>query len=137
MVVVRVLAVTLVAVALLAAPSAAKNGVRAKLDRPVRLDTAPGHSVRVAWHLVDQDGRPFRASGIYLRVSRCGRPPLRVPAVAHGDGYTARVTVPRGGIRKLLVGLPGWRYVAGKPKVRADAIFAFVPPVYRDCPASG
>jgi len=53
----------IVAVALLAMPASAKRGVRAQLDQPVRLDTAPGKKVRVAWHLVDEDGRRFGASG--------------------------------------------------------------------------
>jgi hypothetical protein len=32
---------------LLALPAAAKEGVRAKLDEPVRLGTAPGKTIRV------------------------------------------------------------------------------------------
>jgi hypothetical protein len=40
--------------------------------------------------------------------------------------------VPKGGIRKLLVGLEGIQITGGHTK-RADAYFAFVPPVYRDC----
>jgi hypothetical protein len=120
--------------AALAMPAAAKEDVRAKLDKPVRLGTAPGKTLRVAWHLVDSHGRPFGASGIYLRVSRCGRGPLKIRAVprAHG-GYSARVRVPKGGIRKLLVGLEGWRII-GDRKERADVFFQFDPPVHRDCP---
>jgi len=65
-----VLVVVAIAVAaLLAVPSVAKEGVRAKLDRPVRLDAAPGDTVRVRWHLVDGEGRRFGASG-----STCGSP---------------------------------------------------------------
>jgi hypothetical protein len=120
--------------ALPAMPVAAKEGVRAKLDRPVRLDRPPGRTVQVAWHLTDQQGRPFGASGIYLRVSRCGRRPLRIPASAQGrGGYSARVRVPQGGIRKLVVGLRGWRIIGGR-RERADAFFQFDPPLYRHCP---
>jgi hypothetical protein len=88
---------------------------------------------RVTWDLVDGDGRPFGASGIYLRVSRCGRRPLHIPAreQAHGR-YSARFTVPRRGVRKLMVGLKGWRTVQGRTR-RADAIFNFVPALGRDC----
>jgi hypothetical protein len=131
---VRVLGVVTTAGALLAVPVAAKEGVRAKLDRPVRLDSAPGKTLRVAWHLVDAAGRPFGASGIYLRVSRCGRRPLRIAATTRGHGgYSAHVKVPQGGIRKLLVALKGWRIIGDRTE-RADAFFQFDPPVYRRCP---
>jgi len=129
----RLIAVGLAAGALLAMPVAAKQGVRAKLDEPVRLDTAPGKTIRIAWHLADEEGRPFGASGIYLRVSRCGRAPLKVPATERAlGGYSARVRVPKGGIRKLLVGLEGWRII-GDWKGGADAFFQFDPPLYRRC----
>jgi hypothetical protein len=127
------LAVLIAAAALLALPAAAKDGVRAELDEPVRLGTPPGETIEVAWHLVDQEGRAFGASGIYLRVSRCGRRPLRVPATERsGGGYSARVTVPKGGIRRLRVGLRGWRII-GARKERADKFFQFDPPLVRRC----
>ena len=121
------------AAALLAMPAAAKQGVRAKLDAPVRLDSAPGKKIHVVWRLVDEDGRPFGASGIYLRVSRCGRRPLKLPASERKLGsYSVRVKMPKRGIRKLLVGLKGWRIIGGR-KQRADAFFQFDPPLYRRC----
>jgi hypothetical protein len=124
----------LAAGALLASSATAKDGVRAKLDNDVRLNAAPGRTIRVAWHLVDAHGRRFRPSGIYLRVSRCGHKPLRIPATARpSGGYAARVKVPKGGIRKLLVGLKGVRII-GERRERADLFFQFDPPVYRDCP---
>jgi hypothetical protein len=123
------------ATALFALPAAAKEGVRATLDKPVRLGTAPGRTITVAWHLVDRAGRPFGASGIYLRVSRCGRKPLLVDATEHGSGaYSARVKVPKGGIRKLLVGLEGWQIIGDKQR-RADMFFQFDPPLARRCPS--
>jgi hypothetical protein len=119
--------------ALLAVPAAGKEGVRATLDHPIRLDGAAGKAIRVAWHLVDAKRRPFGASGIYLRVSRCGRRPMRISATAHArGGYSAHVRMPKGGIRKLLVGLKGVRIV-GDRKERADVYFQFDPPLYRDC----
>jgi hypothetical protein len=117
----------------LAVPASAKEGVRAKLDAPVRLDTAPGKTIRVAWHLADVKGRPFGAGGIYLRVSRCGRKPLAVAATARGHGgFSARVRVPKGGIRRLVVGLQGWR-ITPNSKRRADVFFPFDPPLARRC----
>ena len=119
--------------ALLAVPAGAKEGVRAKLDNAVRLGTPAGKTVRVAWHLVDADGGHFGAGGIYLRVSRCGHPPVKVRAISRGRGYSARFRVPRGGMRKLLVGLEGVRIV-GEHRERADRYFQFDPPLQRDCP---
>jgi hypothetical protein len=112
----------------LGAPASAKEGVRAKLDAPVTMSTAAGKTVRVAWRLVDEDGRPF-GGGIYLRVSRCEHGPLKIRATVGGSGrYVARVTVPKGGMRRLVVGLPGWRII-GERKERADALFPFDPPL--------
>ena len=127
------LSVLIAAAALLAIPAAAKDGVRAELDEPVRLGTPPGETIKVAWQLVDQEGRAFGASGIYLRVSRCDRPPLTVPATERSrGGYSARVKVPKGGIRRLRVGLRGWRII-GARKERADRFFQFDPPLVRRC----
>jgi hypothetical protein len=124
--------VTAVGAVLTAGPAGAKDRVRAKLDAPVRWRTEPGRTLRVAWHLVDADGRRFRASGIYLRVSRCGARPMHVSARSRGAGYVARLRVPRAGISKLVVGLKGWRIV-GERRERADVLFAFDPPQRRSC----
>jgi hypothetical protein len=128
----RLIAMLVAVGTLLAVPAAAKQGMRAKLDQPVRIDAAPGKTIRVAWHLVDEHARASGASRIYLRVSRCGHRPMRIPATEHAGGYSARVTVPKGGIRKLLVGLVGWRMI-GQRRERADAFFQFDPPLYRRC----
>ena len=127
------ISVLIAAAALLAMPAAAKDGVRAELDEPVRLGTPAGETIKMVWRLVDQEGRAFGASGIYLRVSRCGRTPLTVPATERWrGGYSARVKVPKGGIRRLRVGLRGWRII-GDRKERADRFFQFDPPLVRRC----
>ena len=126
------LPVLVAAAALLAVPAIAKEGVRARLDDPVRLGAAAGETIRFTWHLVDEKERPFNASGIYLRISRCGRAPMTVPAKRASGGYSARVRVPKGGIRKVLVGLEGWR-ITGERKERADRFFQFDPPLARSC----
>ncbi len=125
--------VVVVGLAVLAPTAVPKDGVRAIADGPVRLAAPPGAKLRVSWRLIDGDGRRFGASGIYLRVSRCGHKPLLIPARERRDGrYTARFTVPRGGIRKLMVGLEGWRTSEGRTE-RADAIFNFAPALGRRC----
>ena len=124
-----------VALAALAVPAAAKDGVRAKLNAPVDIHAAPGPFVSVDWDLADAEGNPFGAGGIYLRVARCGkRRPLRIPAreVAHGR-YAAGFDVPRRGIRRITVGLKGWREYSSGRRERADATFAFDPPLRRRC----
>ena len=126
-------AAALLGALLLLTPALAKEGVHAELERPVRLGAPAGSTVTVAFRLIDDEGRPFGASGIYLRVSRCGRGPLKVPATSRGRGrFSARLTVPRG-LRKLRVGLEGIRMVGGKTEP-ADLFFDFEPPLRRACP---
>ena len=99
----------------------------------MRLDAAPGKTIRISWRLVDTDGHPFGASGVYLRVSRCGGGVRRVKARNLGGGrFSTRVVVPNGGIRKLRVGLVGWRTASGETR-RADMLFGFDPPLVRRC----
>jgi hypothetical protein len=129
----RRLCLLIALVALLAVPASAKEGVRAVLESPVKLDTAPGKTMRVKWRLEDADGHPFGAGGIYLRVSRCGHRPMRVRATGQYGTYSARFRVPKGGIRKLMVGLEGWRTIGDRTE-RADAYFQFVPALGRRCP---
>src|SRR5687767_8376001 len=105
--------------ALLAVPATAKDGVRATLDEPVRMSPPAGRMMTVKWHLSDGEGNPFGAGGIYLRVHRCGRSPMRVNSTERSSSsYSARFRVPKG-MRKLTVGLEGWRTAAGKTE-RAD-----------------
>jgi hypothetical protein len=125
--------VLVAAMAWIAHPVAAKEGVRAELERPVRLSGTPGKTITVAWRLVDEDGRRFGASGVYLRVTRCGRRPVDLRATARGEGrYAARLRMPRRGVRKLVVGLKGWRII-GERRERADVFFSFDPPIVRRC----
>ncbi len=130
----RPIVALLAAGALLAVPASAKEGVHAELVRPFDVDAAPGTRLTVHWRLVDEKGRPFGAGGIYLRVSRCGRRPLRVPARELRRGrYSATFKVPRR-MRKLMVGLKGWRVYPSGRSERADRVFNFVPAIGWDCP---
>jgi hypothetical protein len=64
----RLLVGLLAAGALIAVPAAAKEGVHAILLKPLPLDAVAGERIRVDWRLIDDKGRPFGASGIYLRA---------------------------------------------------------------------
>ena len=130
------IAVCICALLLVLPAAAAKDGVRAKLEAGSHLGAAPGTTIPIRWRLVDANGRAFGASGIYLRISRCGGGLRRVKARDLGGGrFSARVVVPEGGIRRLRVGLEGWRIPAGGTARRADMIFEFDPPIARRCDA--
>ena len=129
----RVITVLICAVVPLTSPASAKEGVRAKLERSARLSAAPGKTIKITWRLADADGHALGASGIYLRVSRCAGAARHVNARSLGRGrFSARLVVPKGGIRTVRVGLVGWRTSAGKPQ-RADVLFGFDPPLVRRC----
>ena len=130
----RCITVSICAFVLVALPAGAKDGVRAKLEGSARLGAPAGTSIPITWRLVDTRGNAFGASGIYLRISRCGGGLRRVKARTLGRGrFSARVVVPRGGIRRLRVGLEGWRIPAGAKPRRADVLFEFDPPLVRRC----
>lgn len=107
-----------------AAPAAGKEGVRARIEGPVRCDAAAGSTITVSWRLVSRDGRPFGAGGIYVRLlSDSGARPSKAYARERGRGrFRARVRVPAGGIRRLDVGLDGWRII-GKRRDYAPVSF--------------
>jgi hypothetical protein len=97
----------------LVAPAAAKEGVVAKVRVPVARDAAPGTKVTMVWELtVVESGkaRPFRANGVFLRlVGPGGSRSPRAYAVQFEPGwYRAFARVPRGGVRRVVIGLMGW-----------------------------
>jgi hypothetical protein len=94
--------------ALLAPPAApAKEGVRATLIGAVAVDARPGERITMAWKLEDARGRPFGASGLFVRLRSAvgGR---AVTAITDGSGrFAVRMTVPEGGIGAIEFGLRG------------------------------
>ena len=106
-------AVLVFALALVAAaPVAAKEGAQAHLLTPLPIHASAGALITVTW-TVDVPGAggkraPFRAGGMFVRL--IGRKGASNTATAAQDGppYTARVRVPRGGIRGIQIGLRGW-----------------------------
>jgi hypothetical protein len=114
-----------VVVCLVPASTGAKEGVRARLDRPVPAHAPAGTLLRVGWTL-RSGSRPFGASGIYveLRSASSGR---LVRAIGKHRGraghYVARIRAPRGGVDRVRIGLQGWRMYPGGRTERADVFF--------------
>ena len=85
----------------------------------MRCDAAAGSTITVAWRLTSVEGdrrRPFGAGGVFVRLlSRSGARPAKAHARSARRGrYSARVRVPRGGIRRLQIGLDGTRHVGDR-----------------------
>jgi hypothetical protein len=111
----------------LAAPAAvSKEGVRARLDTPVPLEAAPGDTITIAWTLrpIERgERRPFGASGVFVRLlSASDGEPVKALGKADPPGRYAEVTVPRGGIGGIRIGLEGIRYIGGRTE-DADVFF--------------
>jgi hypothetical protein len=115
MVVLAVLAMAYLLV-LAAGPAAlGKEGVKARVLTPLRVDAAPGEPLTVVWALAgtDEQGRrqPFNAIGVFVRLLsvRGGRPTIGFATPdSHPQGrYDAQVAVPEGGIGGVQIGLRG------------------------------
>jgi hypothetical protein len=102
--------VVLVALAV-AAGAAAKEGAQAHLLAPLPKHPTPGTKITVRW-TVDVPGpngtrSGFSAMGMFVRL--VGRGGASTTALAKEDGppYSARIRVPKGGIRSVRFGLAG------------------------------
>lgn len=96
-----------------AAPLGAKDGVVAKARVPVPRAAEPGTRVTFVWELTlvaDGRSRPFTADGVFMRLfGPNGSRTPRAYATQLADGrYRATARVPRGGVRRVVVGLLGW-----------------------------
>jgi hypothetical protein len=109
------LLVSLAAALVLAAPAAAKDGVQARVTTPIPADASPGDGLHVAWRLdfLDRSAKytPFNAVGVFVRLRSASTGASTIAfatATAHADGrYDATVTVPKGGIGRVEIGLRG------------------------------
>jgi hypothetical protein len=108
-------AALLVALCVLAAapPAVAKEDVHAHLVSKLPRDARAGQTIRVVWRLYSiEDGRrrPFGASELFVK--------LRGAPKVYGEGrngrYTARVKVPRRGIKGIRFGLDGIRIIGDR-----------------------
>jgi hypothetical protein len=108
-----VLVVVAAASLVTALPARGKDGVRATLTTRVPLDAPAGKKLRVAWTLFfrDEQGRrqPFGAGGVFVRLtSAAGERATRALADGRAGRYRAVVRVPKGGIRRVQIGLLSW-----------------------------
>lgn len=116
----RYLAALMIACAF-ATAAAAKEGVVAHLHNPAVLRAAPGVHVTLVWSIRDADKHPFGASGIYVRLR--GLATTSAPATELAPGrFRAHVTIPRGGVRSVVIALIGWTTGPGGTK-RGDMRF--------------
>jgi hypothetical protein len=99
-------------ITLSAAPSAAKEGVVARVLTPIARDAEPGSRITVVWTLTfDEAGerRPFGGGWIYVRLyGPNGATSRRAWATNPRPGrFRADVKVPRGGVRRVELGIMG------------------------------
>ncbi|MDA0184478.1 hypothetical protein OJ997_29510 [Solirubrobacter phytolaccae] len=113
----RIVLVILVALLVAAPVASAKEDVRAHLESTLPKAAKAGTTITVKWRLYTADGKPFGAGELFVRLRGQG-------AVTRADGtgrdgrYSARVKVPRGGIRGIRFGLMGYRtYPDGRSEV--------------------
>jgi hypothetical protein len=96
-----------------AAPVAAKEGVVAKVRVPVSRAAEAGTEATMVWELTAvESGRaqPFDADGIFLRLfgPAGSRTPRAYAERLDAGRYRATARVPRGGVRRVVIGLMGW-----------------------------
>jgi hypothetical protein len=108
----------------------AKEGGQAKLDTPLPPDAEPGSAIEIGWRVwvMEEDTeQPVIGSPLFIKLtSRDGSE--TVEASGHespsGSGhYVATVTVPRGGVSVVTIGMRGTSCVDGHC-VRSDIEFA-------------
>jgi len=102
----------LLAVALLAAPVAAKEFVEARLDAPIPMGLPGGTEILVGiWVTASAPDGPLAVEGtsMYLRLfGRDGASTRAAGAADRSSGhYTFRIAIPAGGARDLEIGIHG------------------------------
>ena len=109
---VAVVTAVLTAASVLVASARAKEGVVARVLSPIQRDAPAGKTVTVVWTLSSVEAgkrHPFNAEGIFIRLfgpdgSRSARAYATQPEVGR---YRATVAIPRGGVRRVVIGLMG------------------------------
>ena len=103
-----------------AAPAAAKDGVVAKVEKPVARDAEPGARVTVVWRLTSVESgraRRFGASGVFIRLfgPNGTRTPRAFASQFEPGRYRATARIPRGGVDRVIIGLMGWNDFGPSP----------------------
>ena len=87
----------------------AKEGAVARLENPAVLRAAPGTAISLVWSIRDSKQRDGGGGGVYVRLRGCTGTISGADAVTLGRGrYSARVVIPRGGVRAVGIGMRGW-----------------------------
>jgi hypothetical protein len=97
-----------------ASQASAKEGVVTRVLTPLDRDSPPGAEVTVVWTLFSVENgvrHPFGGGDVFIRLFGPGEfRSRRVSAAPVRAGrYRATVRVPRGGIRRVVIGLMGTR----------------------------
>jgi hypothetical protein len=130
---VAVFAATACAVSLaVPALASAKGDATATIQSPTRCDAAAGRQITIRFvvTMAEADGtlRPFTAPEVFVRLKRAGRAPAvkrRATSLREGR-YRVRVTVPRGGIRRIDAGVEGTTTLADGTTRSAPALLRVV-----------
>ena len=90
----------------------AKEGVVAEVLTPISRDAKPGTKVNVVWTVTSVEGEeshPFGGSAIFIRLfGPPGSYTKRVFGAEIESGrFRATLRIPRGGVRRVVVGLMG------------------------------
>ena len=109
---VKRLACALVVALAAAVPAAAKEGAQAHLLGPLPKSASPGSFITVRWSVTVRGPNGTRAgiSAIGMLVRLVGHGGASTTALARenvGPPYSARLRVPRGGIRAVRLGIAG------------------------------
>lgn len=117
-------AVAVVAICAFAATASAKEGFRATLTSAIPANAEPGSTIAVAWTVKNAAGDSFNTSTMFVRFrGKDGAAEGFATPKAHTDGgYTANVTVPKGGISAVEIGVAGTRTDASG-SARSDYLF--------------
>jgi len=120
------IAVAAAAICVLAATASAKEGFRATLTSAIPADARPGTTIKVTWTVKNAVGDGFSTSAMFVRLRgpAGGKATEGFASIAsHPDGaYTARVTVPQGGISAVEIGVAGTKTDASG-STRSDYLF--------------
>ena len=115
--------------------AAAKEGAEASLDAPIALGAEPGSEIEVGWSAGWPDGAggldPIVGSPVFIRLTSVdGSEKVEASGTERPSGsghYLATITVPRGGVGLVEIGLRGESCVNGEctrsdiPFVLSDA----------------